>query len=312
MIDDIRPGLGWIESPPDERDWSIGDLYAVTGTPVPDTLPTSYVVPTPWPAVLNQGSTPRCVAFSLSTLKAYEDLRDQGSFDFDEGMFFAQIGGTASGAVIRDGLKHMLALGYPVVALGRAAQHRIAAYYAVPVTRAALCSAIATFGPLELGTPWAEAWFHPVAGVLPRFDVSAGGHAIAAVGWDERGLRLRNSWGTGWGLSGDAYLPWAELRHVREAWKAIDVIEPRPAASWTLHVAHNAVVHLATVTPAGCISGWTTHTWTSAASSAPCRRPVVKRGCASGQATLTFATRGAFAGRWVRVRTADGVTVTST
>jgi hypothetical protein len=220
-------GLGWIESPPDPRDYQVDALYAASGIEAPLALPASYVVPQPWSPVLDQGNSPMCVAFSQSMLKAYEDLRDQGPFDFDEPTFFRRIGGGPNGAVIRNALAVLLADGYPVVGVDRAGAHKIAAYYAVPVTRADLCAAILAFGPVELGTPWFNSWFRPVAGVLPAPDTVVGGHAIVAIGWDARGLRLRNSWGTDWGLSGDAYLPWSQLDHLREAWKAVDVIEPQ-------------------------------------------------------------------------------------
>jgi C1A family cysteine protease len=38
-----------------------------------------------------------------------------------------------------------------------------------------------------------------------------GGHALLLVGFDleARVWRVRNSWGTGWGESGYAWLPWA-------------------------------------------------------------------------------------------------------
>jgi hypothetical protein len=257
MTDDTRPGLGWIESPPDDRDWHVADLYAATGTAAPDALPSAYHVPAPLYPVTDQGASPMCVAYSAAGEQGWYDLRDTGLALFDETLFFSQIGGTPSGAVIRDALARRLSAGYPVSGHPElAGRHRIAAYYAVPVAQADLCAAILSFGPLVLGTPWANAWFRPRSdGTLPPFDHAVGGHAIVAVGWDATGLRLRNSWGADWGQAGEATLPWSELAHVREAWKAVDVIEPKPVTSWTLHVAHSAVVHLAIVTPAGCMVG---------------------------------------------------------
>ena len=85
--------------------------------------------------------------------------------------FFRQIGGSSNGAVIRDALDERLSKGYPVAGHPElAGQHRIAAYYSVPVTQADLCAAILAFGPLVIGTPWARSWFHPADGVLPAFD----------------------------------------------------------------------------------------------------------------------------------------------
>lgn len=313
MTDELHPGLGWIESPPDERDWPINALYAATGIETPAVLPAAYHVPAPLYPVVDQGSSPMCVAYSAAGEQGWYDLRDTGLSLFDEGLFFSQIGGSSNGAVIRDALDARLSKGYPVAGHPElAGQHRIAAYYSVPVTQADLCGAIASFGPLVIGTPWASSWFHPVDGVLPPFDRAVGGHAILAVGWDATGLRLRNSWGADWGDQGEAMLPWGELGRVREAWKAVDVVEPRPTppASWRIHVAHGAtVVHYA-LDGAGRLTDTRRYPWTGRDSGAPCGQPVVKRGACSGQATVAHVTAGVFKNRWVRI--GGGVTASST
>lgn len=303
----LEHGLGGKPSPVDERDWPIDALYALTGKDAV-VLPASWIIPPPYPPPVDQGTSPMCVAYSAAGEQGYFDLRDQGTFNYDEPRFFYDIGGDANGAVIRDAFAYRLASGYPIHTSGQASLHRIAAYYAVPVTRADLCQAILAFGPLILGTPWYWSWFHPIGGVLPAPTTVAGGHAIEAVGWDARGLRLRNSWGTGWGIGGDAFLPWAYLSRVREAWKALDRIEPAPpATTYTLHIAPGAKVWTAVFT-GSCISGWKTQTWGPTASTAPCHAPVVRKGCVSGQATVAYVSKGTFYGKWVRIGT--GVTVT--
>ena len=314
MTDDLLPyGLGWLESPPDERDWGVDALYAATGAEPPVELPTAYHVPAPLYSVVDQGSSPMCVAYSAAGEQGWYDLRDTGLALFDEALFFRQIGGSSSGAVIRDALALRLSAGYPVSGHPElAGQHKIAAYFVVPVAQADLCAAILAFGPLVIGTPWASSWFHPVGGVLPAFDRAVGGHAILAVGWDATGLRLRNSWGADWGNQGEATLPWPQIGHVREAWKAVDRVEPKPAppASWRIHVAHGAtVVHYA-LDKAGRLTDTRRYPWTGHDSGAPCGQPVVKRGASSGQATVALVTGGLFRGRWVRI--GGGVTAAST
>ncbi len=312
MTKDPTPfGLGWLESPPDERDWGVDALYAATGAEAPAELPTAYHVPAPLYPVVDQGSSPMCVAYSAAGEQGWYDLRDTGLALFDEALFFRQIGGSQDGALIRDALDARLSKGYPVAGHPElAGQHKIAAYYAVPVTQADLYGAILSFGPLVIGTPWANSWFHPRPdGTLPPFDRSVGGHAILAVGWDATGLRLRNSWGADWGDQGEATLPWGELGRVREAWKAVDVVEPRPAppASWRIHVAHGAtVVHYA-LDSQGRLTDTRRYPWTGHDSGAPCGQPVVKRGAYSGQATVAHVTAGVFKNRWVRI----GVGVTA-
>lgn len=50
---------------------------------------------------------------------------------------------------------------------------------------------------------------NPVVPMPRRGESLRGGHAILAVGYDQRNkwLKIRNSWGTGWGIGGYAYLP---------------------------------------------------------------------------------------------------------
>ncbi len=229
-----------------------------------------------------------CVAHSAAGEQGWYDLRDTGLALFDEPLFFRQIGGTADGAVIRGALARRLSAGYPLSGHPElATKHRIAAYYSVRVAQAGLCAAILPFGPLVIGTPWASSWFHPVNGVLPAFDTATGGHAILAVGWDATGLRLRNSWGADWGQQGEATLPWGQLARVREAWKAVDRIDPRPApaASWRISVAHGATVTHYALDSHGRLTDARRYPWTGHDSGAPCGQPVVKQGAVRGQAT---------------------------
>ena len=208
MTDDIAAyGLGALPDAPDERDYPLSALYASEGLTASVVLPALYAAPG-MPAVLDQRATPMCVAYSSSAMKAWQDRRDQERFfDFDEPAFFAAIGGTAAGRTSAHAMERMRLFGYPVAGSGDAGNHRIAAYYAVPRDLATIKAAIFDLGPIVVSTTWYRSWFHPAAGVLPRPDTQVGGHAIVAYGWDARGLRLRNSWGSGWGVSGDCWMP---------------------------------------------------------------------------------------------------------
>lgn len=172
-----------------------------------------------------------CVAYSSSTLKGAEDLLDQQhNYRWDRPYFFQKIGGGPNGAYPRNALERMLKIGYPLLPANSGnsqAAHRIAAYYAVSKNKDSIQRAIAHFGVILIGTPWYNSWFYPnKAGVLPPADYTVGGHAIAAIGYDATGLKLRNSWGTDWGRNGDCTMPWYAVLHaVWEVWKAVDVIE---------------------------------------------------------------------------------------
>ena len=232
MTDDLSTyGLGALPDGPDDRDYPLSALYAAEGLTASIVLPASYAAPG-MPPILDQHATPMCVAYSSSAVKAWQDRRDQERlFDFDEPAFFAAIGGTAQGARVRDAMERMRSAGYPVVGSGDAGHHRIAAYYAVPLDLATIKAAIHDLGPVVISTPWYRSWFHPATGVLPRPDTLVGGHAIVAYGWDARGLRLRNSWGSDWGVGGDCWMPETFVAHLNGAWKAVDAIEhPIPYA----------------------------------------------------------------------------------
>jgi hypothetical protein len=306
-------GLGSLHSPPDPKDWTVDALFALSGLDMAVAPPASFTSPSPFPPILNQGKTGRCVAFSLSRIKAYQDLRDTGAVDLDEATFFFSIGGTdATGAVPRVGLEKLRMSGYPVVGnAGAASLHRIDSYYAIPVVRVALESAIATFGPIELSVVWPWSWFSPVNGVLPKPGAIAGGHAITAVGYTTVGLLLDNSWGLGFGLSGRVTLPWAYLGQVREAWKAMDHLDPKPAPpkGFRLSIAAYAkVVHYALV--GGKLTDQRTYPWGKSPSGAPCGPAAPHPGAVRGSAIVAPVPKvggGVFAGRWVRI--GSGVTI---
>lgn len=218
------PGLGAVQSVRSVKDWPIDKLYSTLGTGPTRVFPADFA----WsdmPPVLDQGETPECVAFSSACVKTWEDYKDQGRVVLDPHAFFKSIGGDSDGAQIVWALRYMLANGYPP----DEASHRIAAYYSVPRQVDAIKAALMDFGPLLMGTPWYESWFHPVNGVLPDPDSVAGGHAIAVYGWSPEGLLLRNSWGSTFGLFGDCILPWNLAENVPwEFWKTVDIIDTAP------------------------------------------------------------------------------------
>ena len=64
----------------------------------------------------------------------------------------------------------------------------------------------------------------------PRGEQLIGGHAVLAVGYDDKIQRfiVRNSWGTGWGIKGYYTMPYGYLTDpglARDFW-AIHAVEP--------------------------------------------------------------------------------------
>jgi C1A family cysteine protease len=219
-------GLGAIQSPPDERDLVITSL--ITERLAAVVLPSRYRVPTPAP-ILDQGSTPQCVAYSTARMQMWNDRTDYVPhrwFNFNEAAFFRAIGGTADGAFLRAALDRLVKVGYPVESTTpNPYAHKIRRYYAVPKTVHDMKRAIFHFGPVVAAFPWFNSWMAPVNGVLPRPDYAIGGHAIDIEAWDDakRAFLLPNSWSTRWGVQGTCWMPYAYFTQACwEAWKVVD------------------------------------------------------------------------------------------
>lgn len=226
-------GLGAIPSPPDARDFP---LVLDTAAPLP-----ARFVSTLMPPVSNQGNTGRCVAFSSTGLKQWEERRDgHGFLNLDRDWLYQHaeaIDGLPGapndqrGTTCRAALTVLLKQGQPIVGQpASAASHKIAAYYAVPMTADAIKRAILQHGPVLIASVWYASWFRPVKGILPAPSGGiVGGHARLAFGWDDAvaggSLLVRNSWSARWGVNGNSYDAYRYLiPALHDAWRATDVI----------------------------------------------------------------------------------------
>jgi hypothetical protein len=84
-------------------------------------------------------------------------------------------------------------------------------------------------GPISIGIPWYQSFFTPDAdGTIHLIESSgqAGGHQICVVANDtkKRRIRIRNSWGTGWGDNGHCWLSWDDFGRLLEL--GGDVVQP--------------------------------------------------------------------------------------
>lgn len=71
--------------------------------------------------------------------------------------------------------------------------------------------------PVSFGTSWYESMFEPDKDGFIKVDFESrmdGGHQICLAGLDveREAVRVRNSWGTGWGDKGYAWLSWDDLQ----------------------------------------------------------------------------------------------------
>ncbi len=75
------------------------------------------------------------------------------------------------------------------------------------------CLRALTLGPVMIGIPWYTSMFNPgPGGVLTVSGTVAGGHEVALTAITASGMvRILNSWGSSWAVSGTAFLRFADL-----------------------------------------------------------------------------------------------------
>jgi hypothetical protein len=107
---------------------------------------------------------------------------------------------------------------------------------------------VLTEGPVVLGTNWYSSFARPDREGIVRIEPKAkvvGGHAYLLRGVDTRRAlaRCANSWGDGWGLSGEFLLPFRDLeRLIHEDGEACSAVEKRLAAKAVMPKAAKAFV----------------------------------------------------------------------
>lgn len=121
-----------------------------------------------------------------------------------------------------------------------AAQRPLGAYYRVDKDSAVdMQSAILEVGAIYVSAQVHSGWSNLADSELgpgtlighKKKGESTGGHAFAFVGYTRQGFILQNSWGTHWGNSGFAILPYADwFEHAMDAWVAV-MGAPMSAAS---------------------------------------------------------------------------------
>ncbi|MCE4557216.1 C1 family peptidase [Roseateles cellulosilyticus] len=110
-----------------------------------------------------------------------------------------------------------------------ATRRPLGVYYRVDKTSVVdMQSAIYEIGAVYVSADVHDGWAVDASGVpdshdkLPRIGRmthKTGGHAFALVGFNERGFVVQNSWGTTWGASGFAILPYDDwVTHGSDAW----------------------------------------------------------------------------------------------
>lgn len=166
----------------------------------------------------NQGSTPRCVAYSWShwfedgpviqdaiigrqkpvydTRELYEKFREYDGID-----------GNYEGTTVRGGAKTLQKLG-------------IINQYRWANNIDDVVNTLKYLGPMVVGTKWTAGMNRPSSSkfIIRPSGKDSGGHAYLINGVDSNSemLRIKNSWGQGWGYRGTAYIRFRDFERLLE------------------------------------------------------------------------------------------------
>lgn len=188
----------------------------------------------------NQGSRGTCVAFTVSTIKEYQERIDVGFTGYmsPESVYFYRE--VSTGMYFRNAMKILHKKGIspelyfpygntepvniPKQALDSMEHYKIKNYARVTTIDGAK-KALGTYGPLLLGVP--------VYNNSPQIwkpanenDKLTGGHAMTIVGYNKTGFIVRNSWGSKWNGDGHVIFPYEDWGLHWEVWSSIDAESP--------------------------------------------------------------------------------------
>jgi C1A family cysteine protease len=235
-----KHSFGWVPDLPDHRDF----LYAAPVVNLAALRTSEDLRPQCPKEVYDQGQLGSCTANAIAGALEFDQIKEVEATIFTPSRLFIYYNersmehtvNTDSGAQIRDGIKSVGSIGAPPEAdwsyditkfadrppkkafddapLGKALQ-----YQRVAQVLNQMKGCLASGYPFVFGfTVYDSFETDQVAttGVVPMpatTDKVLGGHAVLAVGYDDKSQRfiVRNSWGPGWGMKGYFTMPYAYL-----------------------------------------------------------------------------------------------------
>lgn len=227
MLPELK--LNMIPSPKDERDWKVrSNLISIE---LPKKLDyRKYLLP-----VRDQGSQGACVAVAASTMKEYQEFRDDLMWEYFSPQFiYDNRTNKDSGMYLRDLMRILQKIGcvtedkYPYLKktnqgeglIKEASNFRIANYALCETIEDVKCSLV-TNGIVLIAVPV----FNHGERMWKRIsdsDQQQGGHCMAIVGYDEKGFIIRNSWGKDWNGNGYTVFPYEDWGCQWEIWTTVD------------------------------------------------------------------------------------------
>lgn len=232
-----KRSYGWIPDIPDQRDF----LYRAIMRPSA-LLPEKVDLRTYCSPVEDQGRLGSCTAQALAGALEFLDVKNGDGYTDQSRLFIYYnervIEGRPkedSGAMLRDGIKSLVRWGscperdwpYTIsafaakpstAAYNKAKKHTITSYHRI-LSSDEMHSCLAEGYPFVFGFSVYEGFESPevaqtgIVNIPKQGERQLGGHAVMAVGYDDRAKRflVRNSWGTGWGIKGYFTMPYMYL-----------------------------------------------------------------------------------------------------
>ena len=231
--------FGWVPDLPDHRDF----LYAAPPA-VLRKLPVKADLRNQCPPVYDQGQLGSCTANAIGAAFEFELKRQNQSSDFMPSRLFIYFNerviehtvNSDSGAQIRDGIKSVNKQGtcpesmwpYDIGQFtdkptedcyNNALEHQVLSYQRISRTLSQMRGCLADGYPFVLGFTVYESFESESVAKTGKLNMpkknekSVGGHAVLAVGYDDKAKRfiIRNSWGNAWGLNGYFTMPYDYL-----------------------------------------------------------------------------------------------------
>lgn len=192
----------------DERDKN----FLIKKVSVPPTLMSRYWNDSGWRG--NQKSDPFCVGYSWAhwiedgpvTHSGVAPIINPDTIYHEAQKIDEWEGINYDGTSVRAGAKYLQSIG-------------VLAEYNWAFDLNTVINTILSTGPVVVGTSWTEEMFYPNAkGLIKIGGDIAGGHAYVLNGVNKKTklLRIKNSWGTDWGINGRAFISFDDMRKLIE------------------------------------------------------------------------------------------------
>jgi len=231
--------FGWQPDLPDQRDFAYKAPAAFIRA-----LPSKADLRKSCPPVFDQGQLGSCTANAIGAAFEFEVMKQNMSDDFMHSRLFIYYNErviehtvkTDSGAQIRDGIKSVNKQGVcpeamwpyaiqkfankpPSTAYKAALKHQVLSYQRVTRTLPQMKGCIASGYPFVFGFTVYESFESEAVAKTGKLNMPTkkeqvvGGHAVMAVGYDDKSKRftIRNSWGNEWGINGYFTMPYDYL-----------------------------------------------------------------------------------------------------